>query len=169
MSILCISGSAAFPSSNARLLEAVATTFPERGMVQDSLLRQLPLYRPEIDQAPLPETVNAWRGQFAEAKAVIISTPEYLHNIPAVLKNGLEWLKTTGELHGKAVLPITFTPHPPRGKNAIKCLRGSLLALEARIVVELPLYQNALSKSRDGTWQIEGEVKEWLAAAIELL
>lgn len=110
-----------------------------------------------------------WRAQVAASRCVIISTPEYLHNIPAVLKNGLEWLKSTGELHSKPVLPITFTPHPPRGEDAMMSLRKSLQALEARIAVELPLYQHTLPKNPDGSWRLEGEVLEWLATALEML
>lgn len=169
MSVLCISGSAASPSSNARLLEAMAVSFPEKGLTLDHLLRKLPLYKPELDKAPLPEIAEQWRSQVAAARAVIISTPEYLHNIPAVLKNGLEWLKSSGELYSKPVLPITFTPHPPRGEHAMESLRKSLLALEARIVVELPLYQNAIPKNPDGSCRLEGEVLEWLEAGMEML
>ncbi len=167
--ISAISGSASSPSSNARLLEAVAASFPEKNIRPDVLLRELPLYRPELDKAPLPSSAEAWRRQMAGARAVIISTPEYLHNIPAVLKNGLEWLKSSGELRGKAVLPITFAPHPPRGEYAMKSLVNSLKALDARIVVELPLYQNAVPEGDDGSLKPEGETSEWLRAGIDML
>jgi hypothetical protein len=51
----------------------------------------------------------------------------------------------------------------------MESLRKSLQALEARIVVELPLFQNALSKNEGGGWILEGEVYEWLEAALEML
>jgi len=167
--VLAISGSASSPSSNARLLEAIAAFFPEKGVTQDSLLRELPLYRPDLDKAPLPAAAEQWRAQVADARAVIISTPEYLHNIPAVLKNGLEWLKSSGELYGKAVLPITFTPHPPRGEHAMESLRKSLQALEARIVAELPLYQNEVPTTKDGTRILEGETRALIEAGLDML
>ena len=56
-----------------------------------------------------------WRKILQESDAVIISIPEYIHNIPALIKNALEWVTTSGEFLGKKVLPITFTPHEPRG------------------------------------------------------
>lgn len=167
--ISAISGSASSPSSNARLLEAVAASFPEKNIRPDVLLRELPLYRPELDKAPLPSSAEAWRRQMAGARAVIISTPEYLHNIPAVLKNGLEWLKSSGELRGKAVLPITFAPHPPRGEYAMESLRKSLQALEARIVAELPLYQNEVPEADDGTRILEGETRALIEAGLDML
>ncbi|MFN2423974.1 MAG: NADPH-dependent FMN reductase [Cryomorphaceae bacterium] len=167
--ILAISGSASSPSSNARLLETIAASFPEKGLIQDTLLRELPLYRPELDKAPLPAAAEQWRAQVADARAVIISTPEYLYNIPAMLKNGLEWLKSSGELYGKAVLPITFTPHPPRGEHAMESLRKSLQALEARIVAELPLYQSEVPATEDGTRILEGETRTLIEAGLDML
>lgn len=168
-SILAISGSASSPSSNESLLMAIAAAFPAKGVSVDRLLRTLPLYRPELDQNPLPQPVVQWREQAAKADAILIATPEYLHNMPAVLKNGLEWMKSSGEFFGKPVLPITFAPHPPRGEYAMQSLRNSLQALEARIAVELPLFQNALAKTEDGSYLLEGEAREWIEAGLEML
>lgn len=123
--MLCISDSDSSPGSNTRLLEAIAASFPEKGLHQDGLLRQLPLYRPEFDKAPLPALAEQWRAKVAEARAAIISTPEYLHNIPAVLKNGLEWVKSSGEMHSMPMLPITFNPHPIQGEYSMESLRKS--------------------------------------------
>lgn len=168
-SILAISGSASSPSSNEALLMAIAAAFPAKKVSVDQQLRTLPLYGPELDQHPLPPPVAQWREQAAKADAILIATPEYLHNIPAVLKNGLEWLKSSGEFFGKPVLPITFAPHPPRGEYAMQSLRNSLQALECRIVVELPLFQNALARMDDGSYLLEGEVREWVEAGLEML
>ena len=85
------------------------------------------------------------KTQVAEADAVITSTPEYRHNILAVLKNALEWMTESGELHEKSVLPITFTPAPPHGEYAMKSLLQSLNASKARIVAELSLYRNGFA------------------------
>jgi len=41
---------------------------------------------------------------------VLISSPEYAHGVPGVLKNMLDWLVSTGELVGKPVaLPECVT------------------------------------------------------------
>ncbi len=169
MHVYAISGSATIQGSNQRLLRSMAAHFGQYRWELDAHLLQLPLYRPELEQAPLPDSVRAFRQNIASAGAVIISTPEYLHNIPAVLKNGLEWLRSSGELYGKAVLPITFTPHAPRGEHAMASLLQSLRALEARIVVELPLFQNQLTPNQEGLYNFEGEAAEWLEAAMALL
>lgn len=134
----------------------------------DEFLLSLPLYRPNLDQNPLPEVAVNWRNNIEKADAVIICTPEYLHNIPAVLKNGLEWLKSSGELMDKPVLPITFTPHEPRGEHAMPSLCNSLKALKGRVVVELPLYRNEF-KEVEGRYAIEGNHRDMIATGLDLL
>jgi len=138
--ILTISGSTRAQSSNSQLLDAISIFFPESTLERYTGLSDLPLFQAELDHHPWPKEVLQWRASIAKADAIIISTPAYLFNLPAILKNGLEWLSTSGELLQKPVLAITLTPHPPRGKKAMQSLLWSLKALEARVVGQLPLY-----------------------------
>lgn len=146
-SLLLISGSASENSSNVRLLRAIAEAFADsyRMEVLDGLC-ELPLYTPEREEAGIPEAVKRLREKVARADAVVISTPEYLHNMPAVLKNALEWMTTSGEMADKPVLAITFTPRAPRGEHSMKSLIQSLRASKARVVAELPLYRDQMTQ-----------------------
>lgn len=137
------------------------------GSVYPTLI-DLPLFDPSLDQHPWPSKVLEWRNSVRQADAIIISTPVYLHNIPAVLKNALEWLTTSGELDGKSVLPITYTPYAPRGEKAMQSLLWSLTALNARIVTSLPLYKTELEINSSGKL-VGTESLEMLGAAIDLL
>jgi len=170
--ILLINGSAGSNSSNGRLLEAMALKYSnnkERRLVlYDSDLNLLPLFSPDKDISPLHIGVQKWRQTVAKSQAMIISTPVYIYNIPAVLKNALEWLATSGELLGKPVLAMTYTPHPPRGEKAMTSLLQSLSALDARIVGQCSLYQNELTITEEKKLEGEGSI-EILNAAIELL
>ena len=144
--VLCISGSASTKSSNTQLLETIAQTFNNSYAFEVlESLQDLPLFSPQLQQAGIPEMIKVLRTKVAKADAVVICTPEYLHNIPAVLKNVLEWMTESGELHEKSVLAITFTPAPPRGEYAMLSLLQSLKAMKARIVAELPLYRNEMT------------------------
>ena len=109
-----------------------------------------------------------WRKQVNESDAVIISIPEYIYNLPAIIKNALEWIATSGEFVGKPVLPITFTPHEPRGEKAMQSLCWSLQALDAQIVVQLPLFQNEISFEKDHSL-VQNESVEMLKEAVKLL
>ena len=167
--ILCISGSASANSSNTQLLHALADCFSgTHEMEVYEGLQYLPLFSPELQEAGIPENVLDLRKKVALADAVIISTPEYLHNIPAVLKNALEWMTTSGELADKPVLSITFTPSAPRGEYAMRSLLQSLTAVKARIVAELSLYRNEM-KMEEGKTSITLEQRMLLGAALDLL
>lgn len=163
-----ISGSSRSSSSNIRLLEALASLITTHDFVRLDLIEQLPLFKAELDCHPWPPAVLAWRAALAKGDALVIATPEYLHNLPALLKNALEWLASSGELVGKPVLPITFTPHPPRGERTMQSLTWSLQALDAKIVTQLPLYQKDLTIDETGTIAA-GDSLEMLQMALELL
>jgi len=150
MQVLTISGSARVDSSNIKLLNAIALLSPQFHFHHYQKLYQLPLFLADDDKAPFAKTVLTWRNEVKQADALIIATPEYLHGIPALLKNALEWLSSSGELFEKPVLPITFTPHPPRGEKAMQALLNTLDALKARVVGQLDLYKNDVKFDKDG-------------------
>lgn len=166
--ILTVNGSPLSNSRNRELLDEMASRFPIRPMVRSIDLSTLPLYSPVLDCAPLPESVLTWRSQCHEAQSLIISTPEYLQNIPASLKNALEWLTSSGELYGKKVLPITFTPHAPRGEKAMLSLLASLKALDAQIICTIALYQNDFYHADSFQWQDQISI-EMIKEAISLV
>lgn len=168
MKILTISGSSRPSSSNAKLLEALALEFPQHNIYKYNHIVELPLFRAEADTNPLPESVKAWRKALRESDAVIISTPEYIYNLPAIIKNALEWIASSGELVGLPVLAITFTPHAPRGEKTMQSLLWSLTALDARIVGQLALYQNEVEFDEIGKIKASDSL-EMLKEGVSLL
>lgn len=138
---LLISGSPHPDSANSRLLRAFAATDTDNSYQFADYLAHLPVFQPQRDKAPWPETVLRWRSDVAAAESVLITTPAYLHNLPGVLKNALDWLASSGELAEKPTLAMTFTPAPPRGKRTMQSLLWSLEALNASIRVQAELYQ----------------------------
>ncbi len=168
MNILTVSGSSRKDSSNTRLLNHLPYLLPRINFTHIDDIIHLPLFRADMDEHPYDEVVLQWRKTVAGSDAVIFCIPEYIHNMPASIKNALEWLTSSGELVGKPVLPITYTPHPPRGEKAMKSLLWSLSALDARIVTSLPLYKTELEIDGNGNF-IGSESKELLIESINLL
>ena len=168
MKILTISGSTRKDSANIHLLKALPRLFPNHSFHYYDRLGHLPLFQAELDQHPWDQEVLAWRKAVQTADALIISTPVYIYNIPALLKNALEWVTKTGEFDQKRALALTFTPNPPRGEKAMQSLLWSLQALNANVMVQLPLYQNEMSFDADGNL-IRNESSEMLKEAIQLL
>ncbi len=165
--LLLVSGSPRSDSANSRLLRATGNLYPGE-VTEAGYLANLPIFQPERDRAPWPEAVLQWRSDVARATALTFSTPAYLHNLPGVLKNALDWLASSGELSGKPVLVFSFTPHPPRGDRARQSLLWSLQALKANVVAESPLYQQEVTFLASGDLA-PGDQQALLQAAVDLL
>lgn len=167
--ILAINGSASTKGANHQLLEVIADDFSlQYSIAVYSKLNKLPLFTPEKLKAGVPDKVAELKSSIVDSDAIIFCTPEYLHNIPAVLKNALEWLTESGELANKPVLPITFTPHEPRGAFAMVSLTNSLQASKAKVVAELPLYQNEL-RTESGKFSLQNDMRHLIGSALKLL
>ena len=165
MQIITISGSSRTGSSNSKLLDHLSDLGTEHRYERTDLHFELPLFQAELDSSPLPDSVIRWRKKLSNADALIICVPEYIHNMPAVIKNALEWVTSSGELAGKRVIPMTFTPNEPRGERAMQSLIWSLQALESNVVVELALYKSQIKYDPE----ISGDGAEMLTEAINLL
>ena len=169
MKIVAISGSSSFKSSNYYLLKAIKTLFKDRFSIEVyEGLADFPLFSPNRLKAGIPEIVQNFKNKINGVDAVIISTPEYTHNIPAVLKNMIEWCTHSGEFTEKKVLPITFTPYEPRGEHAMQSLIFSLKALDANIIAQLPFYKNNVEIG-DKIIILNDETKSIFEAVFELL
>jgi NAD(P)H-dependent FMN reductase len=148
--ILSVSGSSRQASSNSRLLDFLPSLTQNLHLNRYLDLHKLPLFMPEKDHAPFPDSVVRWRNAVSQSDGIILCTPEYIHNIPAILKNALEWVTSSGELANKPVLVITYTPHEPRGSKAMQSLLWSLQALDARVLASLPLFHSGISIDQHG-------------------
>ena len=91
--LLTVAGSLRAGSSNAALLDAAARLAPGSLTVSAyTALAALPAFSPDVEEGPgpLPNAVSHWRAALAAADMVLISSPEYAHGIPGVLKNALD-------------------------------------------------------------------------------
>ncbi len=114
--VLAISGSLRRLSSNTALVGAVARLAPE--IVDVSIYRglaDLPPFNPDIDDDRVPAAVASFRGSLQACDAVLISSPEYAHGVPGVLKNALDWVVSSGELVDALARAATHSPSAPSG------------------------------------------------------
>ena len=133
MRILAISGSLRAASSNTALLQSVANAMRAQAeMYLFESLGTLPAFNPEFDESA-PDSVASFRALVAAADCVAISTPEYAHGVPGVLKNALDWLVGSGELYRK---PVALLHVSDRGEYAQASLREILTIMGAKIVFE---------------------------------
>jgi len=133
MHIIALSGALRRASYNTALLRAASAMAPEGVTIELRTLHGIPLYDGDVEAQGIPEAVTKLREEIRAADALLISTPEYNHSIPGVLKNGLDWLsRPSGEgtrlFGGK---PTGVIGASPGGFGTVRSQRALLAVLHA--------------------------------------
>lgn len=110
-------------------------------------LGNLPHFNPDIE-ASNPASVMDFRTQLQKADGVLISSPEYAHGVPGVLKNALDWVVGSGEFVRK---PVTLFNASPRATYAQESLIEIISTMDGQIVTEASVTLPLLGKGLDET------------------
>jgi NAD(P)H-dependent FMN reductase len=132
--VLAISGSLRQASSNSALIGAAARLAPDA--VDVSIYRELetlPPFNPDLDNGPAPAAVIRFRAALKACDALVISSPEYAHGVPGVLKNALDWVVGSGELVDK---PVALINTSARATHAWTSLAETLSVMSAYVVLD---------------------------------
>lgn len=163
--ILAISGSLRAVSSNTALLRAAAALAPEG--VEITLyggLGDLPHFNPDLEEKE-PPSVTDLRARVRMADGLLISSPEYAHGVPGVLKNALDWLVGGEEFVYK---PVALLNASPRATHAQASLRETITTMSGRLVAEASIDVPLLGKNLDeGKIIAHPEISGALVAAID--
>lgn len=170
MRVLALSGSLRPQSLNTWLLHE-ATRLAPQGM-DISLwggLDDLPHFSPERDADPLPPPVTDLRARIRAADALLICTPEYIHAMPSVLKNLLEWVVSSDACVGKPVAAWSVSPSLEGGARAHASLVHTLEVMSAQVVPATSLCLTLASSSLDAAGHLPEAQAERLGAALSAL
>lgn len=162
--ILAISGSLRQVSSNTALLQAaIALAPPSLEIKLYTGLNDLPHFNPDLESTE-PRSVTDLRAQIKWADGLIISSPEYAHGIPGVLKNALDWLVSGEEFVGK---PIALFNASPRATYAQASLTEIINTMAGRIIPEASITVPLLGKKLDAAGIVaEPEFLERIRSAL---
>lgn len=137
MRILAIPGSIRKGSFNAALLDAMSRLPHETTEITlYHRLKDIPIFNPDMSENTLPEPVTELMERVRESDGVIISTPEYAHGIPGVIKNMLDWLVASDVLVLKPVVVTSVSTSSLGGARSHAPLVQVLSAMNANVVVE---------------------------------
>ncbi len=135
--LLGISGSLRKQAFSTAVLEALAAASAPQAKYDYADIGALPHFNQDLFAEPLPAAVERFRSQTAGADGLVISSPEYNHGIPGVLKNALDWVSRPhngSPLRNKPVLIVTSSPAFTGGVRAQYQIREALVAALARPV-----------------------------------
>lgn len=145
--IFAISGSLRATSLNTALLRAaMQLVAPDIEITLYGGLGALPHFNPDLEVEVL-SAVTEYRTLLQNSDGILISSPEYAHGIPGVMKNALDWVVGSGEFVKK---PVAILNGSPRATYAQASLVEILTTMDAHIVEEasitLPLLGSGLDQ-----------------------
>ncbi|XGV99498.1 MAG: NADPH-dependent FMN reductase [Leptolyngbya sp. BL-A-14] len=144
--LLAISGSLRERSSNTALLQAAIALAPKHVEIRlYKGLGDLPHFNPDLEPYE-PAAVTDLRQQLHICDGLIISSPEYAHSIPGVLKNALDWLVSGEEFVGK---PVALLNASPRATYAQATLREVVTVMSGHLVAEASIDIPLLGRNLD--------------------
>ena len=135
--LLGISGSIRSQSFSTAILVALAEASASMASFGYADIGALPHFNQDLYVEPLPPEVQHFREKIGAADGLVISSSEYNHGIPGVLKNALDWASRPhngSPLRDKPVLIISSSPAFTGGVRAQYQIRETLVAVLARPV-----------------------------------
>jgi NAD(P)H-dependent FMN reductase len=168
INLLAISGSLRAASSNTTVLHALRAIAPaDVTITLYTGLGDLPYFNPDLDgetDTP-PALVGELRAQIGQADGLLISSPEYAHGVPGVLKNALDWLVSSLEFHGKPVALINISP---RSTFVHASLSEILTTMSAALIADSAFTIPLVHKGLDVTGMLaDPQLAQSLHAALD--
>ena len=169
--VFAICGSSRKDSSNLQILYAIKELSHNQLNIElFTGLTEFPLFSPEAEQKQIPEAIEQFRNKILKADGVLICTPEYVHSLPAALKNAIEWTVSTTVFSEKPVALITASG---LGQKAHESLCLIMKTIYTRFTEETQLcISGARTKVSDNKITDEptlDKIKQLITAFIKLM
>jgi len=135
--LLGISGSLREGSYSTAVLKALVEASTGEARYDFAEIGVIPHFNQDLLTDPWPKSAHRLRHQIAIADGIVISSPEYNHGMPGVLKNAMDWASrphNQSPLRNKPVLIITSSPAFTGGVRAQAQIRETLVSALARPV-----------------------------------
>jgi chromate reductase len=176
--VVVIVGSIRKDSLNRKVAHALEALAPASMALEEVAIGHLPLFNPDLDDAPPPAWVE-FRARIRKADAIVFVSPEHNRSVPAALKNALDIASRPyghNVWSGKPALVVTASPGAIGGFGANHHLRQSLVYLNMPTLAQPEAYISGVDKLfdaegklvNDGTRKFLGTVmaafEKWIAA-----
>ena len=173
MKILALSGSLRANSYNTSIVKHLQTLNKHVEIYNG--LGKLPLFNPDLDIHTLeednsPKSVVEFRAKVRDADVFIISTPEYAHQIPGVLKNALDWLVSSDAIVAKSTVVISASTSAMGGDKAHAQLVALLKVISQNVLEDASLIVARVNKKIDDAGNVvDDSLKEELERVMKCI
>ena len=137
--LLGFAGSLRKNSYNRLLLQAAAKLLPAFTQLEIVGIDGIPIYNQDTEVLGIPQSVKLFKEKIEIADAILITTPEYNHSFPGVLKNAIDWASRPyghNSFNGKPVAVMSAAPGLFGGVSAQDQLKQVLVALNMHVVAQ---------------------------------
>ncbi len=131
--VLAFAGSTRADSYNKKLVQEAAKIAQQMGAdvtLIDLKDYPMPFYDADLEKKGMPAGAKQFRDLMIQSDSVIISSPEYNHSIPGILKNALDWASRSEEgksskeaFKGKKFAIMSASPGKNGGARGLVHLR----------------------------------------------
>lgn len=171
MKLLAIPGSVRTGSYNLALLKNMSKLSSKgTDVTVFNRMKDIPIFNPDTNDEEIPEPVDYLISKIRESDGIIISTPEYAHGVPGVLKNALDWLVSSDALVLKPVVVTSVSTSGLGGVRSHSPLVLILSAMNSIVVVEgsinVPYAQKKFDKDLNLT---DGFTKKAIGVSLSAL
>ncbi|WP_066186554.1 NADPH-dependent FMN reductase [Gracilibacillus timonensis] len=158
---LAILGTNSDHSTNRLLLQFMQRHFAEQANIEIFEIKNIPAFnKPEVKQAP--HEVQKLTDKMREADGVIISSPEYNHSVPAILKSTLEWVSYTNQALVDKPVMLTGASYGKLGSSRAQSHLRQILdspELKARIMPSSEFLIGYSLQAFDNNGQLKDQAK----------
>lgn len=164
MKIVGLSGNPYINATNLKILEKIGEELKLLGHEFEVIhaIKDFPLFNPQAEYQERYDIVNHTRDNIKDADFVVITTPEYIGGVPAILKNALEWMLSESTLIQK---PVAYIVHSPIGDYAFEALHRHLNIMGANLKNEwkLLISYDKRTQKKDGWFEDEDVNRQFKA------
>jgi chromate reductase len=148
------------------LLRAAGKLLPESVQLELFDIHGVPLYDQDTEERGIPGIVQRFKEKIESADAILITTPEYNHSYPGVLKNAIDWASRPrghNSFDGKPVAVMSAAPGMFGGVAAQDQLKQVLMALNMHVVAQPAVIVSSVDRKFDlNNELIDADAKQFM-------
>lgn len=130
----------------------------------------IPLYNQDVEEERIPDAVQRFKNRIEHVDAILITTPEYNHSYPGVLKNAIDWASRPrghNSFDDKPVAVMSASTGIFGGVAAQDQLKQVLMAMNMRVIAQPAVILASAHKKFDVNGElVDADAKQFMKSLL---